>query len=223
MEITEFSDQLSKGMAIFSLLPTIILSGLMALILLRRDLHTAIFFIGNFLNCYISFFLKKYFKSPRPFRDSQNMMTFGMPSSHSQFAWFFSIYMILFIYIRISFNNQNSPQTNPLKIQIIRLLISTFLVVLALLISYSRIYLLYHTPNQVLVGGILGFFLGLSWFILVQYILTPYFSYVCSWPICEMLLIRDYTLIPNIIFFEYQAARCESNSRQRKIIKIKSQ
>lgn len=47
-------------------------------------------------------------------------------------------------------------------------------------------------------------------------ILSPLFPWVSSWWLCEVLLVRDYTLIPSSLFFEYTCARAEARSRHRK-------
>jgi hypothetical protein len=43
------------------------------------------------------------------------------------------------------------------------------------------------------------------------------FYYVSFRRMCEYLLIKDTTLIPNILWFEYSTARLETRSRARKI------
>lgn len=40
--------------------------------------------------------------------------------------------------------------------------------------------------------------------------------FLCIRRICEMLLIKDTSLIPNILWFEYKNARLEARSRVRK-------
>jgi dolichyldiphosphatase len=86
-----------------------------------------------------------------------------------------------------------------------------------MLVCYGRIYLLYHTLNQVLVGAFIGLTFGILWFLLVHCILTPYlFPQIVSWRISELLLIRDTSLIPNVLFFEYTSTRQEVRSRSRK-------
>lgn len=85
------------------------------------------------------------------------------------------------------------------------------------LVCYGRVYLLYHTVNQVLIGALIGTLTGFVWFFFVHSILTPYvFPKIVSWKISEALLIRDTSLIPNILFFEYTATRQESRARLRK-------
>jgi len=79
------------------------------------------------------------------FINGQASKSYGMPSGHSQIAWFFSTYTIL----NLSENNKY------------RKLISTLLIGLGILISYSRVYWSKcHTLQQVIVGGFLGKILG---------------------------------------------------------------
>lgn len=88
------------------------------------------------------------------------------------------------------------------------------------LVCYGRIYLLYHTVSQVFVGAFIGISVGFLWFFVVHVILTPYvFPRIVSWKISELLLIRDTSLIPNVLFFEYTRARQESLARSRKNMK----
>ena len=71
--------------------------------------------------------------------------SYGMPSGHSQIAWLFSTYTLL-----------NLPKDTKY-----RGFISAFLIGLATLISYSRVYWSKcHTLQQVIVGGIFGVILG---------------------------------------------------------------
>ena len=80
----------------------------------------------------------------------------GFPSGHSQNAWFFTMYMILY------YLNKNHNNKNPLDILIF--------IILAFTISISRLgispYLgtLCHTPLQVVVGGLLGIVLSYFYF-----------------------------------------------------------
>jgi dolichyldiphosphatase len=95
------------------------------------------------------------------------------------------------------------------------------LLVVTALVCYGRLYLMYHTLSQVVVGSIIGLVTGLVWFVFVHSLLTPYvFPKIVSWRISELLLIRDTSLIPNILFFEYTATRQESRARLRKNMKM---
>ncbi|KAJ7414161.1 hypothetical protein WISP_85583 [Willisornis vidua] len=72
------------------------------------------------------------------------------------------------------------------------------------------VYLLYHTWSQVLYGGVAGSIMAIAWFAFTQEILTPLFPRIAAWPISEFFLIRDTSLIPNILWFEYTVTRAEA-------------
>ncbi|XP_060010108.1 dolichyldiphosphatase 1 isoform X2 [Lagenorhynchus albirostris] len=137
---------------------------------------------------------------------------YGMPSSHSQFMWFFSVYSFLFLYLRMH-------QTNNARFLDLlwRHVLSLGLLTVAFLVSYSRVYLLYHTWSQVLYGGIAGGLMAIAWFVFTQEVLTPLFPRIAAWPISEFFLIRDTSLIPNVLWFEYTVTRAEARNRQRKL------
>lgn len=80
-------------------------------------------------------------------------ISYGMPSGHSQLAWFFSIYACLSVINMQNQNqNQNQNQTTNKKI-----LSCMALILLAITISYSRIHIEEcHTTEQVVIGGIIG-------------------------------------------------------------------
>lgn len=113
--------------------------------------------------------------------------------------------------------NNNSPVEKAT-----RLFVVLFCWLATLIVCFSRIYLQYHTWAQVIVGSLLGCVSGTVWFAFIQW-LTPFFPYVVSWKISEFLLIRDTTLIPNILWFEYTATRQETRARSRKLSSMKSQ
>lgn len=58
------------------------------------------FFIGTLVNEVSNVILKHWIREPRPVNRVHIGTEFGMPSSHSQFIWFFSTYVTLFIFIR---------------------------------------------------------------------------------------------------------------------------
>lgn len=87
----------------------------------------------------------------------------------------------------------------------------------ALLVCYGRGYLQNHSTNQILIGAALGTTLGALWFVIVNFYFAPYFYQISLWPICEFLLIRDTTLVPNIMLFDYLREREEVRSRKRKL------
>jgi membrane-associated phospholipid phosphatase len=93
-----------------------------------------------------------------------NAISFGMPSGHSQLAWFFTTYYILHIINnKLQYINNNKY----------KYLSSLLLVILAVIVSYSRVYIdKCHTIGQVIIGGIIGIILGFILYNINCYILN---------------------------------------------------
>ncbi|XP_034047902.1 dolichyldiphosphatase 1 [Thalassophryne amazonica] len=211
----EFSDDDLTGemLAYISLLPIAILVGFVTLIVFKRELHTISFFAGVLLNEGVNWLLKNIVREPRPCAGIHSVHTdYGMPSNHSQLIWFFVVYFFLFLYLRMHQTN-NARCVDLLW----RHILSIVLLGLAISVSYSRVYLLYHTWGQVLYGGVAGSTFGIIWFFITQELLTPLFPKIAAWPVSEYFLVRDTSLIPNILWFEYTVTRSEARNRQRKL------
>ncbi|XP_043914190.1 dolichyldiphosphatase 1 [Protopterus annectens] len=207
-------DLTGKLLAWLSLGPIFILVGFVTLIVFKRELHTISFLGGLLLNEGVNWFIKNIIREQRPCEGTHPALTteYGMPSSHSQFIWFFFTYSFLFLYLRMH-------QTNNARFLDLlwRHVLSVCLLTVAFLISYSRVYLLYHSWSQVIYGGLIGSIMGIAWFVFTQEVLTPLFPRIAAWPVSEFFLIRDTSLIPNILWFEYTVTRAESRNRQRKM------
>lgn len=139
-----------------------------------------------------------------------------MPSSHSQFIWFFSTYVTLFVLLRLKHNTHPSHAI-PFE-RTFRALTVLGCWLLAGLVCLSRIYLLYHTQQQVIVGSTLGILNGTAWFAVTHLLLTPIFPYVVGWRFSEFFMVRDTTPIPNILWFEYRITRQEARVRSRRTL-----
>ncbi|XP_067940138.1 dolichyldiphosphatase 1-like [Watersipora subatra] len=203
-------DVIGYVLAWASLLPIFIFVSISTLILFRRDLHTICMGIGVLLNEALNKILKRLIADERPLVPGRhNHHGYGMPSDHSQYMAFFSLYCLLFLYFR-------THRTDTIIGKFWKVSMGTTVVAAAAFCCYSRYYLLYHTAMQVYGGILVGLFSGLIWFICVHLIFTPHFSYITSWKVCEFLLIRDYTLIPNTLWFEYCQVRTEARARMRK-------
>ncbi|XP_016325766.1 dolichyldiphosphatase 1 [Sinocyclocheilus anshuiensis] len=206
-------DLTGQVLACMSLLPIAVLIGFVTLIVFKRELHTISFFGGLIMNEGLNWLLKHILQEPRPCGGHSSVTTeYGMPSSHSQFIWFFVVYFFLFLYLRMH-------QTNNARcVELLwRHILSIILLAVALFVSYSRVYLLYHTWSQVIYGGVAGMVMGVVWFFITQEVLTPLFPKIAAWPISEFFLVRDTSLIPNILWFEYTVTRSEARNRQRKL------
>ncbi|KAJ8961196.1 hypothetical protein NQ318_008879, partial [Aromia moschata] len=205
-------DLIGKCLALISLAPFGIGSGFIALILFRRDLHTITFFLGTLCSEALNYCLKHTICEARPLRRDDIFIEYGMPSSHAQFVWFFATYVIYFVFIRLHHMNNNTIIENLSKF----LIISSSLI-MAILVCISRIYLEYHTFWQVLCGAVVGILFATFWFALTYLVFTPLFPQVVTWKISEILLLRDTTLIPNVLWFEYTNTRQEVRARSRKL------
>ncbi|XP_046547653.1 dolichyldiphosphatase 1-like [Haliotis rubra] len=210
-------DIIGYGLAWLSLLPIFILVAFVTLIIFRRDLHTISFFLGMLVNEAINLVLKHIIREYRPMRDRKNVFNeYGMPSSHSQFMWFFSMYLTFFLFIRVY---KNYTWLDDLW----KYATSFGGFVVAALVSYSRVYLVYHSLGQVFWGAVAGIILGTLYFGVVQFVMTPLFPLIAACPLGELLMLRDSTLIPHVMWFEYTSSRTEARSRQRKMTARKSQ
>jgi len=196
-------DPLAKIFAIFSLLPLVIVIVFITTFFLRRDLHTFTYGVGVILNYIANVALKQYIAEPRPRSRSVQFEEFGMPSSHSQFMWFCSTYMVLFTLLRL-----HHTTLWKLLWVVIALGASTTM-------AYSRVYLEYHTVAQVVWGGVVGGLGALLWFTITQLVFTPLYPLIERWRLSEYFMIRDTTSIPNILWFEYVTIRGEVNNRKK--------
>ena len=89
-----------------------------------------------------------------------------MPSSHAQFTAFFSLSLALFLLIRhrpLPASSSHTPFTIPQRAGL-----SGFALISAGIVAWSRIYLNYHTPQQVFVGCGAGAVSAVAWFIATE-------------------------------------------------------
>ena len=85
-------------------------------------------------------------------------ISFGMPSGHSQLAWFFAVYTCLSVIY-----NKNHIGIKWTKNKVI--LSCILLIVLAIIISYSRVNIEgCHTMGQVIIGSLIGIVIALTAF-----------------------------------------------------------
>ena len=69
---------------------------------------------------------------------------------------------------------------------------------------------------KVMWGSGIGIGCAILWFILTQKVLTPLFPTIAASSIAEFFLIRDTTLIPNLLIFEYTTSRAEAWKRLKR-------
>lgn len=192
-------DSLGLLFAWASLLPVFIsLGGFLTHFIFRRELQAMFFALGLLIAQFFSEFVKKAVKESRPLTCEALEMcdSHGWPSSHSVYMTFFSIYITLLAARRLTFSTS---------------LGKAFTIILpwpfAAVVMYSRIYLGYHSPAQVVAGGCLGLILGSVWFLIVNVVLVHTFPVLEELAICKFLCIKDSTHISNVILFEYENCR----------------
>jgi membrane-associated phospholipid phosphatase len=83
--------------------------------------------------------------------------TYGMPSGHSQRAWLFAIYLIM----NILYNNYyfNGYANHPLN-KILKIINIIVILIIASMVSISRVIENCHTWQQVILGGLIGCIIG---------------------------------------------------------------
>ena len=143
------SDLLSLPLAISSLIPQLILVVYTTQFFCRREIETCLMVAGQVLSELLNELLKSVIRQPRPHLELGS--GYGMPSAHAQFMAFYAAYLTAWTLAHAHF----SPLKKALRI--------TWVVGLCALVSYSRVYLNYHTPAQVAVGIAVGVLFGLGW------------------------------------------------------------
>eukprot|EP00250_Pteridium_aquilinum_P000440 c10483_g1_i1 orf=163-840(-) len=192
-------DSLGLFFAWASLLPVFIsLGGFLTHFIFRRELQTMFFALGLLIAQFFSECVKKAVKESRPLTCEALEMcdSHGWPSSHSVYMTFFSIYITLLAARRLTFSTSLG-----------KVLAIAIPWPFAAVVMYSRIYLGYHSPAQVVAGGCLGLILGSVWFLIVNVVLVHTFPVLEELSICKFLCIKDSTHIPNVLLFEYENSR----------------
>jgi len=137
----------------------------------------------------VNFILKRIIKEERPRRIHGK--GYGMPSSHAQFVVFWSIALTLFLLVRHrpppAVRNSHRPWSLAQ-----RLLVSLGSQVVAAAVAWSRIYLGYHTPKQVLIGCLAGALSAIAWFCVTAVARDiGLISWLLELPIVQWFRIRD--------------------------------
>ncbi|KAF7727106.1 hypothetical protein EC973_008069 [Apophysomyces ossiformis] len=198
-------DNVAYAFAYITLAPLAILVFYASIIVSRRELAGIFMLLGQLLNEGLNAILKEYLKIARPHGDG-----YGMPSSHAQFVWYFASYGILYLYSNIR-----------LEYDIWKKLAALLMLIMAAVVSYTRIYLGYHTEMQVAVGATIGILFGMLWYISVERGLrrAGYVEYILDHPLAKRLYLRDMRCIDNVAKWEYlqwERTRLQSNGEHIK-------
>jgi dolichyldiphosphatase len=152
------------------------------LIVCRRDLHTVQTMCGQLICLIFNKILKKLINQPRPLNSSLHSTSSGMPSLHSQFIFFFAVFYILQIFFL----------ENKLLGMLWKLFYASLLVAASIIVAYSRVYLNYHTCEQVFVGGFCGTCFAIYWFVHEKSI-ESFLKRLFSLPYFRILGVRDFS------------------------------
>lgn len=135
-----------------------------------------------------NFALKRVLKEERPAK--MHGKGYGMPSSHAQFVAFFSLSLTLFLVLRHVPKQPTSSHT-PLSM-VSRVVLSGIALGIAGLVAWSRIYLNYHTPKQVMVGVSAGLITSAGWFAVTTFVRqVGLLSWVLDQPVTRLFRMRD--------------------------------
>ncbi|CAK4079238.1 unnamed protein product [Aphanomyces euteiches] len=194
------ADPLGQLLALVTLSPVFIMVMYATLILFQRDLHIIFMVLGQLVNEVFNQILKRTIDQKRP--DGADMEDAGMPSAHSQFMAFFATYVVLYTSNRMSKRREWEHK-----------LAIGGVILLALLVFFSRIRLGYHSVAQVVVGAAVGAGTGILWYIVLENIAMPLFPTIASWDISKLLFIRDCSHIPDMVEFQYEAIQKKVKSK----------
>lgn len=170
----------------FSLLPIYTMVFYTSWFLLTREIEPVIVVGGHLVGEITNKIIKRIVKQPRPdfhkeFGSGSYSLSYGMPLAHSQFMGFFAAYFVCIVLFKIS-----HFQTSQKLIGCLVLIISSVLV------AFSRVYLYYHTTQQVLVGALFGAMLGLIYFVIIAIARdVGFIDWILSCPILRYFYIKD--------------------------------
>ena len=136
----------------------------------------------------MNFSLKRLLKQERP--PQMHGKGYGMPSSHAQFVTFFSLSLTFFLVFRHVPKPATASHT-PLTMGS-RVALSVLALFCAGLVAWSRLYLNYHTPKQVLVGCLAGAICAIGWFLFTT-VLRQYgvLGWILDLPVVRLFRMRD--------------------------------
>jgi membrane-associated phospholipid phosphatase len=160
--------------------------------------HEGVFFAGCLANEALARLLKRALKHPRPAATCARLNlchSHGMPSSHTQMmAFLLALSACLALYRRRRLKPElTALKATPAKELARSLLAAAELLALAgatVVVGASRVYLGYHSPDQVAAGAMVGGAFGLLWFRLMV-ALAPLYGRAAALAPCYWLDVRD--------------------------------
>lgn len=153
----EPSDIISNICVHLSLLPVYIMVFYTSWFLVTREIEPVLVVGGHLIGEVLNKIIKHLIKQPRPdfhkdFGAGSYGLTYGMPSAHSQFIGFFATYFLCIVLFKVPMPRWQKSA------------FAAVFPVVGLAVAFSRVYLLYHTVQQVLVGLMVGVVWALVYF-----------------------------------------------------------
>ncbi|TVY93473.1 putative dolichyldiphosphatase [Lachnellula willkommii] len=182
------NDPISYLCAWLALVPQGLCVMYVTLIWSTREIEILLMFGGQMACEALNFALKRILKEERP--KQMHGKGYGMPSSHAQFVAFFSLSLTFFLLFR-HVPKKPTPSHTPLSM-LARVALSGLALANAGLVAWSRTYLSYHTPKQVLVGCVAGAVSAVSWFLVTAVVRQiGLLSWAIDQPIVRIFRMRD--------------------------------
>ncbi|KAI5953310.1 hypothetical protein KGF54_002681 [Candida jiufengensis] len=170
----------------FTLLPIYIMVFYTSWFLITREIEPVIVVGGHLFSEILNKVMKKLLKNPRPdfhlqFGGEGTGLNYGMPSAHSQFIGFFISYFMLIIILKVP------------KLPILYKRLSAIAMLFVCCgVASSRVYLQYHTWQQVFVGVNLGIVIGIFWFLVSSFVRdVGIVDWVLNWRVVKLFWIKD--------------------------------
>ncbi|EFQ97269.1 dolichyldiphosphatase [Nannizzia gypsea CBS 118893] len=203
-------DPLSYLCAFLALVPQALIISYVSLCWATREAEI-IFMLAGQLSCEVlNFGLKRVIKQERP--NQMNGKGYGMPSSHSQFMGYFAIFFTLFLLVR---HTPSSSIRSGYISMVERVGLSALACAGALAVALSRIYLNYHTLEQVMAGTAIGVVYGFTWFGIGSFLRkSGWLGWGLGLPPVRYLRIRD--LLPHEDLAESGWQRWENMQQESK-------
>jgi dolichyldiphosphatase len=150
---------------------------------------------------------------------------YGMPSSHAQFAAYFSISLSLFLLLRHQTTRHTSYRPSTF---LQRISLSALACICAAFVALSRIYLNYHTPRQVWIGFAAGTVFAGVWFAFTTWLRKEgWIEWALDLDVVRLFRVRDLILTEDLQdagwgrFVERRTRKGEANGRPAKANKAR--
>lgn len=204
-------DPLGHFLAWISLVPIFIFSaGFLSHLIFRRELQGLFFALGHAISLLSTNFIKDIVKQARP--NTCAMLdvchSYGWPSNHSQFTTFFASYISLLTYTRLGLCNGKFKWVG-----------AALAWCLAFLTMYSRVYLGYHSFDQVVAGAALGVVIGVFWFWVGYSFIFYYFPAIEEFKLCRIFCFKDTSHIPDVMKYEYENSKAARKAKATAYLK----